>query len=358
MVVVFNAVPHGGIVQFTIQLLKSFDLVVGKAVAFIPEETNVGDRKEGIIRFTKIKTINLNSASLNRVANDILALSPDMVIFTDDGLVSTQILLKIFKYTKTLLCVHDATPHPSYRGLESAIRHLFKKWFIMAAYKKSDNIVLLSENSKAIFDKIYKNYTSKTTVLKLGAHVPEAISKQPLEVEQEGIASYFLFFGRLDKYKGIYNLLLAYKNIDDNQIPKMLIAGNGMLTDEEEKLIQNNENVILLKRYIEDSEMLWLFEHAKAVVLPYTEASQSGVLPMSYHFGVPVITTDLPGLTEFVDDGKTGIIVSNISKMSNAMIQISKENINNYMRNHVKSYYMNNLNWERNIAKLLNNLEY
>jgi glycosyltransferase involved in cell wall biosynthesis len=44
-------------------------------------------------------------------------------------------------------------------------------------------------------------------------------------------------------------------------------------------------------------------------VLPYIEASQSGVIPMAYTYGKPVIATTVGGLPESVVDGCTGYLV-------------------------------------------------
>jgi glycosyltransferase involved in cell wall biosynthesis len=45
------------------------------------------------------------------------------------------------------------------------------------------------------------------------------------------------------------------------------------------------------------------------VVLPYVEASQSGVVPTAYGFKKPIIATNVGSIDEIVDDGKTGLIV-------------------------------------------------
>jgi starch synthase len=45
------------------------------------------------------------------------------------------------------------------------------------------------------------------------------------------------------------------------------------------------------------------------VVCPYTEASQSGVVPIAYAFKKPVIVTRVGCLPDYVEDGGTGLIV-------------------------------------------------
>ena len=42
---------------------------------------------------------------------------------------------------------------------------------------------------------------------------------------------------------------------------------------------------------------------------PYVSATQSGVAQIAFHFGRPVITTDVGGLAEAVPDGIVGLVV-------------------------------------------------
>jgi glycosyltransferase involved in cell wall biosynthesis len=52
-----------------------------------------------------------------------------------------------------------------------------------------------------------------------------------------------------------------------------------------------------------------LFQRSSVVVLPYIDASQSGIIPLAYSFKKPVVVTDVGSIPESVDDGVTGFIV-------------------------------------------------
>ena len=46
---------------------------------------------------------------------------------------------------------------------------------------------------------------------------------------------------------------------------------------------------------------------ADFIILPYKKIFQSGVLLMAMSYGTPVITSDIPGMTEIVQNGLNGI---------------------------------------------------
>ncbi|MGB9825328.1 MAG: glycosyltransferase family 4 protein [Desulfofundulus sp.] len=118
-----------------------------------------------------------------------------------------------------------------------------------------------------------------------------------------------LFFGRISPYKGIDVLLDAYRDIQA-RVPGVClkIVGSGDLRLYRDQLRQL-PGVTVVNRWVADDEVSCFFTEADLVVLPYVDASQSGVIPIAYSFGVPVVATRVGGLPEQVDDGVTGRLV-------------------------------------------------
>jgi glycosyltransferase involved in cell wall biosynthesis len=115
-----------------------------------------------------------------------------------------------------------------------------------------------------------------------------------------------LFFGRLEVYKGINVLLAAAKAVAENSIesfPSLVLAGRGVLPD------RLPPGVIHLDRHIDDALGCNLFQRCRALVLPYTSATQSALPATAYAFGKPVIVADSGALAEVVIPGKTGWVV-------------------------------------------------
>ena len=61
-------------------------------------------------------------------------------------------------------------------------------------------------------------------------------------------------------------------------------------------------------RWIPEEGIQQVFTEADLVLLPYTEASQSGVIAIAFGMGLPVVVTPVGGLREQVSDGVTGRI--------------------------------------------------
>lgn len=73
-------------------------------------------------------------------------------------------------------------------------------------------------------------------------------------------------------------------------------------------LIGELPGIIIDNRWIDENDIGNVFANADLLVLPYIEASQSGVIAIAYGAGVPVVATSVGGLTEQVVTGHTGLL--------------------------------------------------
>jgi SAM-dependent methyltransferase/GT2 family glycosyltransferase len=123
-----------------------------------------------------------------------------------------------------------------------------------------------------------------------------------------------LFFGYLHEEKGLPDLIDALPRVA-RELPdlRVVIAGKpeldvGPLFDRAHAL-GVDRFIEWRPRWLEDAEVAELFGAATAVVLPYRQASQSGVAFLAGAWGVPLVATSVGALPEVIEDGKSGRLV-------------------------------------------------
>jgi len=353
IVYVSPAELNGGILQFSTSIARE-TRVLQECKLFLP---NVVDKKlyediaDDVIEYTKIKTLRKKDEAILDIAKQIMRLSPDLVVFLEDSILMQQINEILYKKKiKSAMVIHDIQHHP-YRkmGARKLLVDIIRRRMTKKTIKHCFKIILLSQNSEEAFRKEYK--VNNTVVFRLPAHVPNTSPEIPNEI-REMSPNYFLFFGRIDEYKGINTLCKAFSLLPDDfkSKNKLIIAGKGQFSNEEMELIQADKDIILIRRFIEDSEMVWLFQNTIAVVMPYIEASQSGVLPIAYKFGKPVVVSDLQGLTENVLKEKTGFVFKSIDDLSKILYRFEDKICDS---KDILSFYSKNYLWENNLRKLI-----
>ena len=184
------------------------------------------------------------------------------------------VLAKLFKIN-VLYLVHDAENHPG------------EKWPTKKAIKRRvrnvSEIGVFSQYVKAKVDDLTSN---PIKVFELRHYPPKAMTK-PKELL---VHDYCLTIGRIRDYKGIHQLVEAWRSI--SLYETLIIAGQGDFKG------QQLPNVQVINRWLTNSEFTYLIANAKLVILPYTEASQSGVLASSGYFGKPTLVSNVGGLVD------------------------------------------------------------
>jgi glycosyltransferase involved in cell wall biosynthesis len=124
------------------------------------------------------------------------------------------------------------------------------------------------------------------------------------------------FLGHIRPYKGLEVFVDAFGLIKQ-RIPEsfFLVAGSVLVGDKkdwEEKLAQSCKPDDLWAdiRFVPVEDIKAYLSVIDVLVQPYISASQSGNTVMAYAAGVPVISTNVGGLAEMTEDGKTGYIIA------------------------------------------------
>lgn len=148
-------------------------------------------------------------------------------------------------------------------------------------------------------------------------HAIPALPPQTKAREQMGIlagAKAILFFGQIKEVKGLDLLLKAMPSVlEAHPEALLLIAGRPWKTDFSiyDELIERlgiRDRCITHIRYIPDEDVSLYYSAADLVVLPYRQIYQSGVLLMTMSYGRAVLASDLPGMTELIEDGRNGFL--------------------------------------------------
>jgi glycosyltransferase involved in cell wall biosynthesis len=123
-----------------------------------------------------------------------------------------------------------------------------------------------------------------------------------------------LFFGFVRQYKGLDTLLAALPAVlAEHPDARLLVAGefwnNRPEYDAQIAALGIAAQVVLADRYIPNEEVALYFAAADLVTLPYSSATQSGVLQMALGFDRPVVATRVGGLADVVEEGDDVMLV-------------------------------------------------
>lgn len=122
--------------------------------------------------------------------------------------------------------------------------------------------------------------------------------------------NYLLTIGRLRKYQGIHLIPKIISNLEFG-FDRWIIAGHS-------KIIFTNpsKRIEIENEWLSEDEIDSKIASARVVVLPYTEASQSGILRRIANLGVPVVITPVGALPEQVEKLQKCVIAGGIDELS------------------------------------------
>jgi len=312
---------------------------------------NKNEWKEADINYFEIDTFNnifelfVSSIRFKKFINLkslINKFSPDIVFYPMIH-IWTPILNYLLKKYEIYTTVHDPDMH---LGEKNYFLNIIYKLSI----KSSDRFIVLSNKFKKYLSNKYKIKEDLIYYIPHGnfSYYKKFSNSYKLENKEN---KKILFFGRIVEYKGLDILLDAYEIIKTklgNEV-SLMIVGEGDLLKYKEK-IKNERDIEVVNRWIDDKEIHKYFEMADIVVLPYKEASQSGIIPLAYAFSKSVIATRVGGIEEQVDDGITGFLVKpndSIELAQKCIELIKNDDLRYKMSLNAKLKNETDLSWEK-----------
>lgn len=198
---------------------------------------------------------------------------------------------RFHKFARTashmITLVHDARPHDDL--------HIRKGW-----KKAAEGRSVSSADSLACFSQYVANCSPDSRMTKL--MLPSELIDD-YHVRRTQRRRGFAFVGRISPYKGLDFLLSSWDGAQSQLSPDecLTIIGDGELP----RTIP--PRVIVRNRRFSDFEAIDIFRSSRAVILPYQEASQSGVQVAAMQYGSPVIVTRVGALPEFQPAGQPSV---------------------------------------------------
>jgi glycosyltransferase involved in cell wall biosynthesis len=155
-------------------------------------------------------------------------------------------------------------------------------------------------------------------------HIPYFLPELPLDESMGSPQTkrpYFLFVGRLEKIKGLQNLIPVFRNLPEYEL---LIAGEGNYSSVLKELAGDASNIRFLGK-MDHATLRNYYRNAMAVVVPSICYEVFGIIIIeAFSTKTPVIVNNLGALPEIVQDSGGGIIYNNEQELIASLHQISR----------------------------------
>lgn len=179
-------------------------------------------------------------------------------------------------------------------------------WLSRKLAALTDSLIVHSKGAKDAVVEQFKVRPSKIAIIPhgdfgdaYGEKVPQAQARKQLGLDPQ--VPVFLFFGMIRPYKGVQQLLQAWReNPPLHQNAALVIAGDARDPEMAESVsaaASGNPNVYLCMQFIPDDDVPVFFGAADCMVLPFTQSLTSGSLALAKTYSLPVVAALTEGTT-------------------------------------------------------------
>jgi glycosyltransferase involved in cell wall biosynthesis len=202
---------------------------------------------------------------------------------------------------RVVLMLHDPEPHSGDIDRRRALKLREKLWDAIVPRAAELSSACLIVHSARLIEQVRP--LLRRVPIGVVAHGADMASS-PVPVPR---GRRLLVFGRLLAYKGVDTALEAFGLLPPEfSDVELIVAGRGPLA----RLGVGQRNVEVRNEYIPDSDLDSLLRDVRLVLLPYKDATQSGVGLHAVERGVPCVVTAVGGLPELVEDARSSLVVA------------------------------------------------
>lgn len=248
-------------------------------------------------------------------------------------------------HRKMVLTMHDPIPHSSNETFETHIH----RW---CCHHFTPDFILLNTTQREEFLSRYGIDASRVyqSRLSIYTHLKHTNPAPPMAE-----SPYILYIGGIMPHKGIEYLCEAMTEVmTDDQDIRVVIAGKGNYYFNKSRY-ESNPRFLFFNRFITDEELSSLITNSIAVVCPYIDATQSGVIMSAFALNKPVIATRVGALHEMMEDGRHGYLVApkDSHALAKAIRQIIQPGVAQQMSENIaKDFSSGERSWEKIARKI------
>ncbi len=232
------------------------------------------------------------------------------------------ILSTLFRVPFVLTLIGGDIYDPS-KGI-SPHRHSFLRFVIKRIMRRADKITAISHDTKERAIRYY-NAPEGIEVIPLGFVPP--ILNEKVELKKDG-KTHYVSIGRLVPRKGYFDLLKAF-SLMKNKKAELHIIGDGPLLDElrsESDKLGIASQVVLHGR-VDEQEKYSILKRCDVYVSASHHEGFGICFLEAMHAGLPIISTNIGGQTDFLVPGKNAYLVPvhDIEKISLLMDKLAQD---------------------------------
>ncbi len=212
----------------------------------------------------------------------------------------------ISRIPSCFLC-HNVLPHEHSHVDRILLQYAFASGSAFITHSQTDRDILRQIKATA---QVYIIHHPTYEVFSTGNRLSSKAAKKRLGLLGKKV---LLFFGIIREYKGLGYLLDAMTLLEPEDNYHLLITGEFYDGKDPYRTtmegLAKKGQITIVDRYVPNEDVPLYFSAADLVIIPYTSATQSGVIQIAYGFEKPVVATKVGGIPESVIDGQTGYLV-------------------------------------------------